>query len=266
LTAGARGTAEKLWCAFVNAIFPDECRVCGETLREVSRIPVCSRCLDDHAPLDAEYSCVSCRMPFVNRAPLDAEGRCRLCRLGLSGFDAVYCYGFYDGSLQKLIQLFKYSGVRPLESHFGKLIALAVPLDQRFDVIVPMPMHWRRRWSRGYNQAALLARRISKRWNAPVRNVIRRTRATAPQAGLTNARRRENVAGAFKIKRGVSLKGMRVLLVDDVITTGATASAAARVLKRAGARMVAVAAVARTDRRANFDLRERRASAAGSGA
>lgn len=189
-------------------------------------------------------------MPFLNRFPLDEQGRCALCRLGLSGFDAVYSYGSYDGALRKLIHLFKYNGVRPLASLFGKLLALALPREERFDLIVPMPLHWRRRFARGYNQSALLAREISSRWNAPLRSVVRRKRATRPQAGLTNAKRRANVAGAFRMKRGVRLDGLRVLLVDDVLTTGASASACARVLKRAGARQVTVLALARTDRRA----------------
>ena len=253
LTADARGIADRLWCALVNTVFPDDCRVCGEPLRNVSRIPVCRRCLDDHAPLSADYACIACRMPFVSPFPLDADGKCALCRLGVSGFDAVYSYGSYEGSLRKLIQLFKYDRVRPLAAHFGKLMAIALPREQRFDLVVPMPLHWRRRWSRGYNQAALLAREISTRWNTPVRSVVRRSRATKPQAGLTNSKRRANVAGAFKMKPGVRLDGMRVLLVDDVLTTGTTASACARVLKRAGARQVTLLAVARTDRRTSVD-------------
>jgi ComF family protein len=199
--------------------------------------------------LTAEYSCIACRMPFVSRAPLDEDGKCALCRLGMTGFDAVYSYGSYDGSLRKLVQLFKYDRVRPLAAHFGKLLAIALPREERFDLLVPMPLHWTRRWDRGFNQAHLLAREISRRWNVPIRGAVRRRRATQPQAGLTNAKRRSNVAGAFKMKPGVRLDGMRVLLVDDVLTTGATASACARVLKRAGARRVTLLAVARTDRR-----------------
>lgn len=252
LSAGAHGAAEKLFCALVNTVFPDECRVCGEVLREISRVPVCRRCLDDHAPFAAEYACVACRMPFVNRFPLDEQGRCALCRLGLSGFDAVYSYGDYDGALRKLIHLFKYGGVRPLAAHFGKLLALALPRQERFDLVVPMPLHWRRRWQRGYNQSALLAREIARRSNAPVRGVVRRRRYTPPQAGLTNAKRRDNVAGAFAMKRGARLDGMSVLLVDDVLTTGASAATCARVLKRAGARRVTVLTLARTDRRASL--------------
>jgi competence protein ComFC len=198
-------------------------------------------------------------MPFVNRFPLDETGRCALCRLGLRGFDAVYSYGSYEGTLRELVHLFKYGGVRPLAGAFGKFLAQALPRETTFDVIVPMPIHWFKKWQRGFNQSDLLAREIGKKWNVPVRNVIRRKKATLPQAGLTNAKRRANVSGAFQIAghrvtRGKPLQGIRVLLVDDVVTTGATASACARVLKRAGAAHVALLALARTDRRQAVEL------------
>jgi len=193
-------------------------------------------------------------MPFVNRFPLDETGRCGLCRLGLQGFDAVYSYGSYEGSLRELVHLFKYSGVRPLAGTFGKFLAQALPRETSFDVIVPMPLHWFNHWLRGFNQSNDLAREIGKKWNVPVRSVIRRKKATRPQAGLTNAKRRANMSGAFRMPRGRSLAGMRVLLVDDVVTTGATASACARVLKRAGAAHVALLALARTDRRQAVEL------------
>jgi len=167
----------------------------------------------------------------------------------LNGFDAVYSYGFYEGSLRKLIHLFKYGGVTPLSRVFGEFLATALPRELRFDLIVPMPLHWLRRWRRGYNQSALLAREVSRRWNVPAAGVLRRRRATAPQAGLSNAQRRKNVTGAFAAKK--RLDGMHVLLVDDVLTTGASASACARALKRAGARRVTVLTLARTDRRTN---------------
>jgi len=247
--SGARRTAKQAFCGLFQLVFPDDCRVCGERLTEVSRIPVCSRCLKDPAPLNAEFFCVACRTPFLNRFPLDETGRCTLCRLGLAGFDAVYSYGSYEGSLRKLIHLFKYDGVRPLAGPFGAFLGCVAPREQRFDLIVPMPLHWRRRWQRGFNQAELLAREIARRFDAPVGKVVRRIRPTASQAGLTNAKRRANVRGAFSMKRGVRLNGMKVLLVDDVLTTGASAAACARVLKRAGADRVTLLALARTDRR-----------------
>ena len=239
-----------MFCGLFNLVLPDECRVCGESLQEVSRVPVCSRCLKAPEPFTPEFFCVSCRTPFANRVPLDESGRCALCRLGLAGFDDVYSFGSYEGALRKLIHLFKYDGMRPLSRPFGVFLARVLPRERGFDLIVPMPLHWRRRWQRGFNQAGLLAREISRLWNVPVRNVARRTKATSPQAGLTNAKRRANVRGAFSVKRGLRLDGMRVLLVDDVLTTGASASACARALKRAGAKHIALLTLARADRRA----------------
>jgi ComF family protein len=230
-------------------VFPDDCRVCGEPLQEVSRIPVCAGCLESTQPMAAEYFCVACRSPFLNRSPLDESGRCALCRLGAAGFDEVYSFGWYQGALRKLIHLFKYTGVRPLARVFGRYLKHALPIDRQFDVVVPMPLHWRRRWHRGFNQATLLAREVARRFNVPVSNIVRRRRATPSQAGLTHAKRRANVRGAFKMKRGTRLDGLRVLLIDDVLTTGATAAACARELKRAGAVHVTVLALARTDRR-----------------
>jgi len=193
-------------------------------------------------------------MPFVNRFPLDEAGRCGLCRLGLRGFDAVYSYGSYEGSLRELVHLFKYNAMRPLARTLGRFMVRALPRETTFDVIVPMPIHWLKKWQRGFNQSDDLAREIGKKWNVPVRTVVRRKKATRPQAGLTNAKRRANMQGAFRIAGRKSLTGMRVLLVDDVVTTGATASACARVLKRAGAAHVALLALARTDRRQAVEL------------
>jgi ComF family protein len=211
----------------------------------------------------AEYFCSACRTPFVNSFPLDEEGRCALCRLGFNGYDAAYTYGSYEGTLRKLIHIFKFDRVHTLARPLGALIASVLPREQQFDAIVPMPLHWRRRWERGFNQSELLANEISRRWSVPVVRAVRRVKPTVSQAGLTNAKRRANVSGAFSSRRPLSgafafwkrsekfnlRAGARVLLIDDVLTTGATAAACARALKRAGAKHVTVLAVARTDRR-----------------
>lgn len=197
----------------------------------------------------AEFFCVQCRTPFRNRFPLDEEGRCGLCRRGLRGFDAAYSVAAYEGRLRELIHLFKYGGVRTLAKPLGEWLAGAMPRDERFDRIVPVPLHWRRRWRRGFNQSALLAQAVARRYALPVTPVLGRIRATAVQAGLSHAGRRANVKGAFRVRGGFALEGQRVLLVDDVLTTGATAAACAAVLKQAGARYVAVLTLARTDRR-----------------
>jgi len=214
---------------------------------------VCRACLAKPVPLAADYFCIQCRAPFRNQFPLDEEGRCALCRLGVRGFDAAYSFGFYEDELRQLIHLFKYARVRTLSKPLGRLLALALPRDSAFDAIVPMPLHWRKRWHRGFNQAALLAHEISKRTHVPVANALRRVRHTTAQAGLTNAKRRKNVSGAFRAKKGAPLEGKRILLVDDVMTTGATAAACARALKMAGAAQVTLMTLARADRRIGFD-------------
>jgi len=231
-------------------VFPEGCRICGRRLDEVSRIPVCADCLSAPRPLEAEHFCVSCRTPFQNRFPLDEQGRCPACRLGLRGFDAAYSFGAYEGVLRQLIHLFKYARIRPLARPLGEYLAAALPRDQRFELIVPVPLHWRRRLARGFNQAALLAAAVARRYGVAVAPALRRRRRTPSQAGLSNAQRRANVAGAFVARRKQDLAGRRVLLVDDVMTTGATASACAAALKRAGASHVAVLTLARADRRA----------------
>lgn len=241
--------AEEIVAPLVWLVFPDECRLCGEALRTASRIPVCASCLRPPEPLSADYFCACCRTPFLNRAPLDEEGRCGLCRRGMRAFDAAYSWGAYEGRLRQLIHLLKYGGVRPLGKILGEWMALAMPRELNFDRIIPAPLHWRRRLRRGFNQAELLAQEVARRFGRKPDNVLRRVRATAVQAGLSHSARRANVAGAFRVRRGVSLAGQRVLLVDDVMTTGATATACAQALKQAGARYVAVLTLARADRR-----------------
>lgn len=243
-------------------MYPSDCRVCRRPLREFSRVPVCPDCLAEPAPLEAEFFCVSCRTPFQNRYPLDAEGRCALCRAGLRGFDAAYCYGAYEGTLRALIHLFKYAGVRPLARPLGGLLSAALPREEAWDVLVPVPLHWMRRWQRGFNQSELLAREIARRCGLRVVNALGRRRATRSQAGLSNTARRQNVARAFRVRRPAAVAGRRVLLIDDVMTTGATAAACAAALKRAGARRVALLTAARVDRRLTPALRMKGASAA----
>jgi adenine/guanine phosphoribosyltransferase-like PRPP-binding protein len=124
-----------------------------------------------------------------------------------------------------------------------------LPLDHNFDGIVPAPLHWRRYWQRGFNQSYLLARRLSRRIGIPVVRALRRVRATTSQAGLSDSARRRNVAQAFRVRRRARIEGKRILLIDDVMTTGSTASACARALKRGGAARVSLLTVARVDRR-----------------
>jgi ComF family protein len=206
--------------------------------------------LKEPQPIGAKFFCVSCRTPFLNSFPLDFEGRCALCRGGLRGFDAAYSYGSYEGALRELIHVYKYGRVQTLAKPLGDLLAAALPREERFDAVTAVPLHWRRQWQRGFNQSELLARTMAARRGIPVLRALRRVRSTESQAGLSNTRRRQNVDTAFACRRGArALEGKRVLLIDDVMTTGFTAAACARVLKRAGAAKVALLTVARVDRR-----------------
>ncbi len=212
---------------------------------------MCRDCLSSPQPLSAEFFCRSCRTPFQNGFPLYLVGRCVLCRWGLRGFDAAYCFGAYEGVLRELIHLYKYGRVRTLARPLADLVMTAFPRDERLDAIVPVPLHWRRRWQRGFNQSELLARAVARRTGLAVSRPLVRVRSTAVQAGLSNTGRRRNVAGAFRCRGLVAgaLDGRRILLVDDVMTTGSTAAACAAALKRRGAARVVLLAAARVDRR-----------------
>jgi len=218
-------------------------------LTQITRVPVCAQCLREPQPLDAEFFCSSCRTPFQNGYPLDEEGRCALCRSGLRGFDAAYCYGAYEGVLRKLIHLYKYAGMKPLAGPLTNFLSAALPRDERFEGIVPVPLHWRRQWQRKFNQSELLARGIARRTGVPFVHALKRVRPTATQAGLSNTARRRNVTAAFRARRPGQVRGKRILLIDDVMTTGATAAACATALKQAGAARVALLTIARVDRR-----------------
>lgn len=232
-----------------NLILPEDCRICEQPLKIVSRIPVCSACLSLPQPLHAEFFCRSCRAPFVDAYPLDEQDLCTVCRESLANFDSAYSFGSYEGTLRDLIHLFKYAKVETLAGPLSCFLVRALPMEERFDLIIPMPMHWRKRWERGFNQAELLAWPVARRFGLKLSGNLRRSRYTKPQAGLSEAERRENLRGSFSVQRAAEVSGKRILLVDDVFTTGATLRAATAVLKRAGAARVVTLTLARVDDR-----------------
>jgi len=237
--------------ALFSLFFPSDCRICGTPLEELTRIPLCPECLRSPEPFLPEFYCVSCRTPFENAFPLDDAGRCPLCRNGLRGFDSAYCFGSYEGILREWIHLYKYGRVKTMVRPLGELLAAALPRGEQWDAVVPVPLHWRRRWHRGFNQSELLARAIARRCGIPVIKALKRVRYTPTQTGLSNTGRRQNVAAAFGSARRRPVSGSRILLVDDVMTTGSTAAACAAVLRRAGAARITLLTVARADRRLN---------------
>ncbi|HET9267249.1 MAG TPA: ComF family protein [Vicinamibacterales bacterium] len=158
---------------------------------------------------------------------------------------AVACE--YEGPLRDILHAFKYDGRRSLAAPLGTLLRDAGgPVLAGADAVVPVPLHPWKRLRRGFNQSADLARTLG----VPVRPVLWRSRATRAQAGLTPSQRRRNVAGAFALvpwprRASITIEQQILVLVDDVMTTGATLDACARVLQRAGAREVRMLALAR---------------------
>jgi ComF family protein len=138
--------------------------------------------------------------------------------------------------------------MRSLGARLGAYLAEAMPRSERIDAIVPMPIHWTRRLTRGFNQCESLASELSRHTGLPVLKALTRTRRTQKQSSLAGAWRRRNVKGSFSAAHA-QIRGKRLLLVDDVLTTGSTVNEAAAELKRHGAARVAVLTVARVDRR-----------------
>ena len=208
---------------------------------------MCPSCLQEPKPLQAEFFCRNCRTAFVSSFSLDEASLCAVCREDLVNFDAAYSFGAYEGTLRKLIHLFKYGKVESLAGPLSKFLLTAIPLEAQFDLVMAMPMHWRKQWERGFNQAKLLAEPVARRYGLTLASYLRRSRYTKPQAGLNEAQRRSNLKNAFHVRRPEQVASRRVLLIDDVFTTGATLRAAAEVLKAAGAAHVTALTLARVD-------------------
>lgn len=184
-----------------------------------------------------------------------------LCQRTEPPFERAVAYGSYDGGLRDLIHLLKFQQVRPAAAVLGRMLAETIAnLDEAIRagtglsgkiVVVPVPLHTRKQGQRGFNQAEMIARGALKQLSRPERfdlatGVLVRRRETGSQIGLTRHQRRENLRGAFAVSDPARIVNRDILLIDDVYTTGTTASECARVLRRAGAARVWVATVART--------------------
>ena len=198
--------------------------------------------------------------PFANH---DAAGErtCPVCRRIDRPFERAVAYGSYEDGLRELIHLLKYNGVRPAADVLGRMLSEAITaldssIDERgmFDLpvaVIPVPLYKGKFRQRGFNQSELIAKAAVKLLGKNSRYelvpaVLLRVRETHSQIGLTSHQRRENLRGAFAVANAAQITGREVLLVDDVYTTGTTATECARVLRRAGASRVWIATVART--------------------
>jgi len=229
----------------VQILYPGNCHLCGTLLAPdvVSFCPSCRTGLTAD-PLPACPHCAGTVGPYVQLS----DG-CVSCHKESFAFETAVRLGPYEGVLREAVLRLKQHRREGLAELLGELWAHHA--SERFhslaaDVIVPVPLHRWRRWRRGYNQSEALARGIANRLKIPCHpSWLRRLRNTPDQTLQSPGGRRENVRGAFRAKRRAPLKGMRILLVDDVMTTGSTAHEAARALRAAGAAPVMVAVLAR---------------------
>jgi ComF family protein len=253
LVSGVHDVAAALFAT----LFPSDCRICGTPLLNISRLPVCDECLFSMHPI-SDGLCAVCGERIVLHAVTGSQGeiRCELCRRAEPPYVKAAAYGSYEGGLRELIHLLKYEQIRPAANVLGRMLAEAIAdLTPSFGnvnaTVVPVPLHSRKLRQRGFNQSELIARAALKTMRAGTRfelkpALLQRCRETQSQIGLSRHQRRENMRGAFVVTKPEYVSGREVLLVDDVFTTGTTASECARVLRRAGASKVWVATVART--------------------
>lgn len=237
--------------AAVDLVFPPFCPVCAARLGAGRRDPLCGDCWERLERI-APPCCRLCGAPFEGvfldgYAGPDA-GRCGGCQGRRPPWAYARAAVRYGGCARDAIHAFKFGGRRAMAAPLAALVAdlgPSLPLGV-VDVIVPVPLHPRRERERGFNQSWLLARRLAEAWGLTARgDVLTRRVATAPQTDLGAAARRLNVRDAFAVRRPELVAGRHVLLVDDVLTTGATVSECAVALRSGGAATVGVVTVAR---------------------
>ncbi len=231
----------------VDLLLPPACPLCGERFGEGEGPFFCSVCLAGFTPARSPR-CPHCALPYPAEGVPDHP--CEDCTREPPPFRWVRALGLYEGHLREAVHRFKYRGDMDFDRPLGRLLALTLASDLRDfapQLILPVPLHRDRLAGRTYNQALLLARVLGRALEIPVpSSLLLRHRSTPSQQGLDATERQRNLRGAFGLGR--SLEGERVLLLDDVMTTGATARECARVLLAGGASEVAVAVLGRARR------------------
>ena len=237
--------------ALASLVFPAPCRICARMLDTGTAIPFCHACLAALTEALPEPLCSQCGRPMVSAATADApqDPLCHLCRSGVYAFDLARSFGAYTPRMARAILLLKYSSVTSLGLWFARLLAGSVTCRPELfaaDVLVPVPLDRGRLRERGYNQAELIAKPLARLLGIPFRSyLLVRTRPRPNQLRLTRRERWETVRGAYATHERALVDKLRVLLVDDVFTTGATLDACSKALKGAGAARVVGLTVAR---------------------
>ncbi|HUS90909.1 MAG TPA: ComF family protein [Phycisphaerae bacterium] len=240
-------TAATCLHGMLDLLLPDVCGACGA--ERVAADGLCEACNRQLLSLVALSACPRCGQTLGPNIPARENG-CGACPETLPRFERVYRLGPYTGPLRLAVRGLKYHRLLRLRGRLSRLLAeriLADGPDCALDAVVPVPMHWRRRLSRGFDHARSIAAGVARELGVPLGGEIVRVRNTPPQIHLPRTKRIENVHGAFDVRSPATVRGAAVLLVDDVTTTGATANEAARTLLRAGARRVRLAVLAKSE-------------------
>ncbi|HTT32575.1 MAG TPA: ComF family protein [Methylomirabilota bacterium] len=238
--------------ALLSIFFPGDCRICGQLLVDSRRVPICDDCFSSFKRIP-QPCCELCGWPLPGLTRNEGSTLiCPVCQYKTYAFDRARSFAIYEGPLVQAIVLLKFEQIEPLGKWFAERLAEVAEGETQIlaaDVVVPVPLHRQRERERGYNQAALLSMPLAKRLRVPHRALLlMRTRARPDKRILSLEERWESVRGAFATRPGSQVDNLRVLLVDDVLTTGATLDACARALREAGAKSVVALTVARAVR------------------
>ncbi len=223
----------KVW-NILNLVVPETCPTCQKESDSPASSPFCSSCWNDISTSRSHPRCPLCGTPL----PSDYSFSCLSCKAKPPKYDRLFVFGNYEGGLREAIHLLKFTGLKRLSNPLGNLLnSISLP---RVDAIVPVPLSKKRLIERGFNQSHLLARALSEKLSTKVvPDLLIKTKHTPAQSLLDRKERLRNQKGAFAIqKRKDKRIPGTVLLVDDVITTGATMNECSKVLKRAGVRRV----------------------------
>lgn len=228
-------------------VFPPACQLCNR----LAQPPICAKCAASFEAIGPPL-CLHCGRPF------DPQGQagplCAGCRAGQQVLASARSFGLHVGTLREAVNALKFGGRTRIAPPLAHLLAgliggeppAALPLAERPQGIVPVPLHPTRRGERGFDQAKLLAQTLAELTGVPLRaGLLVRTRPTRPQIGMSPTERRANVRGAFALRYPLPRGGVRILLVDDVYTTGSTLEECARTLRRGGAEAVHAVTVTR---------------------
>jgi ComF family protein len=238
--------------ALTSVVFPTGCRLCDAPLVHARRLPICEACLASFQIILPPI-CNLCGQVLSGSAQSsESAAICRDCSPDRFAFQAARSFGLYEGALARAVILLKYERLEPLGIYFAMQLLKLVRSDAKLppvDMIVPVPLHRLKRKDRGFNQVDLFAHPLARRLHLPYRPVLlMRSRPRPEKHLLTQEERWEAVRGAFAMRQGGRVDNLRVLLLDDVMTTGATLDACARALREAGARSVLGLTIARAPR------------------